>query len=166
MVEPRYYEYGTSPRKRETITTAKKPNTNSPKKNKSDLNKKNKEKLKMQKKVRAKTILYLIATFSVLFCICYRYSLINEEFKKLNSAKTELSKIQKDNEALKSNIENSVNLTNIEKIAMEKLGMQKLDKSQMVYISLEKEDYCETETENIIDEEKSIIEKVKENLFE
>jgi len=174
MVEPRLYgyNYGTSPRKTDPIPTRRKPNQNSPKisKNKktstlknTDKNKKNKQ-LKL-KKQKAKTIFYLCVSFIVLFTICYRYSLINEEFNNLNSAKSQLSKIQRENSALKLSIENSVNLNNVEKIALEKLGMQKLDKSQMVYITLEKEDYCEVETENILEEENNIFDKLKEKIF-
>lgn len=175
MVEPRLYgyNYGTSPRKTDPIPTRRKPNQDSPKisksKKSSTLKNNNKSKNNKQialKKQKIKTIVYLCISFIVLFTICYRYSLINEEFNNLNLTKTELSKIQKENSTLKLSIENSVNLNNIEKIALEKLGMQKLDKSQMVYISLEKEDYCEIETENILEEEKSLFDKLKEKIFE
>ena len=44
-------------------------------------------------------------------------------------------KIQKENEQLKVNIENSLNLNNVEKIAKEKLGMQKLTNKKTLYVS-------------------------------
>ncbi len=42
--------------------------------------------------------------------------------------------LQKENEQLKVNIENSLNLNNIEKAAKEKLGMKKLDNNQKTYM--------------------------------
>ena len=42
-----------------------------------------------------------------------------------------------------------MNLSNIEKLAKEKLGMQKLDNSQKVYVSLPKKDYVEPAVEEV-----------------
>ena len=55
-----------------------------------------------------------------------------------------MSSLEKENEQLKVNIENSVNLNNIEQAAKEKLGMQKLTNKQAVYVSLPKKDYIES----------------------
>ena len=61
--------------------------------------------------------------------------------------------MEKENAQLEVNMENSLNLNNIEKAAKEKLGMQKLDESQKVYVSLPKEDYVEPASEQVIVEE-------------
>ena len=92
----------------------------------------------------------MVALFVVLVAISYRNSEINESFSKVQSLKTELAAIQKENEQLEVNIENSLNLNNIEQIAKEKLGMQKLTNRQTVYIELPKKDYVKPATENII----------------
>lgn len=74
--------------------------------------------------------------------------------------------VQKENEQLKVNLENSLNLSNIEKMAEKKLGMQKLDNSQKVYVSLDKEDYVEPASEEVImEEEKNWFEQLLDNIL-
>ena len=68
----------------------------------------------------------------------------------MQSLKKELSSLQKENEQLKVNIANGLNLTNIEKLAKEKLGMQKLTNKQIVYVSLPKKDYVESASEKVV----------------
>ena len=91
--------------------------------------------------------------FIMLFTISYRNSLINENYNKKENIKSQVSAMQKENEQLKVSIENSLNLSTIEKAAEEKLGMRKLDNSQKVYVDLQKKDYIEPATEEIIIEE-------------
>lgn len=111
------------------------------------------------KKVRF--ICYILFGFTVLFTISYRNSIINEKFNEKESLKAQLAEIQKTNEQLEVNVENELNLTNVEKLAKEKLGMSKLSNSQKVYVSLQKKEYVETETENILTkEEETIYEKI------
>ena len=57
-----------------------------------------------------------------MFVISYRNSLINESFTENENLKTDLAALEKQNEQLKVNLENSLNLTNIEKLAEKKLG--------------------------------------------
>ena len=103
--------------------------------------------------------------FSALFVISYRNSKINESFNKNADLKQSLAVIKKENEQLQVNIENSLNLSNIEKIAKEKLGMQKLDNSQKVYVSLPKKDYIEPAVEKVtIEENQNIFQKIL-NIF-
>ena len=90
--------------------------------------------------------------FIILFAISYRNSVINEKFSEIKSLKTNLAGIEKENEQLKVNIENNLNLKTIEQSAKEMLGMQKLGNSQTVYINLPKEDYVEPAIEEIVQE--------------
>ena len=77
-----------------------------------------------------------------------------------------MSSLQKENEQLKVSIENGLNLNNIEKIAKEKLGMQKLTNSQTLYISLPKKDFVESASEEVvIEKEKSVFEQFVDKLF-
>ena len=69
---------------------------------------------------------------------------------EIQSLKKELSATQKENEQMKVNIENNLNLNTIEKMAKEKLGMQKLTNRQTVYINLPKKDYVEPASEKIV----------------
>ncbi len=143
------YQYETSPRKLkpeyEPIqkkypkkSTAKKTN---PKKSKKE---------KQKKKEHVKTVGCLFVAFSILFAISYRNSVIDENFKQVQDLKQELATIQKENEQLEVNIESSLNLKNIEEAAKTNLGMAKLDSSKTKYINLQREDYVEPATEEVV----------------
>ena len=153
------YQYETSPKKLqpEYVPTKKaKKKTNVKPQN-------TKKPSKQQKnKYNYKPVVYIGLAFVMLFTISYRYSLINEEYNSKENIKSKVSAVQKENEQLKVSIENSLNLNNIEKIAREKLGMQKLDNSQKVYVSLPKKDYVEPAVEQIKtdDEDVSLFEKI------
>lgn len=81
--------------------------------------------------------------------------------------KTELSEVQKANEQLNVNIQNSLNLNKIEQSAKELLGMQKLTTKQTIYVSLPKRDYVEPATEEVIieKENKGFFEGLAENII-
>ena len=147
------YQYETSPRKLEPeYVPQRNPYI---KKKSSTLKQTNKEKERRPQKKRkikshVKTVMYIGIVFSILLAISYRNSLINERFNQNEKLKTTLSVIQKENEQLQVNIENNLNLSNIEKMAREKLGMQKLDNTQKIYVSLPKKDYVEPSTEKVV----------------
>ena len=82
-----------------------------------------------------------------------QYHLIKNKKEEL---KKTLSAIEKENEQLKINIENSLNLNNVEQSAKEMLGMQKLDNSQKVYVNLPKKDYVEPAVEEVVIENKEM----------
>lgn len=168
MAYQRYngYQYETSPRKIEPeYRPYKKQETYKKKSTAKKVNKKTKTKAKMQPK--AKIVLYAIIGFAILFGISYRNSLITESFNKKEELKANLSSIQKENEQLKVNIESSLNLNNVEQMAKEMLGMQKLDNKQKVYVSLPKKDYIEAATEEVvIEEDLSIWQKIWKGLTE
>lgn len=160
------YQYETSPRKLE-------PNYKREKKKQDikvvkDLPKQDVKLSKEQKKKHRKATLLVLVMFAVLFTISYRNTQINEKFNEVQDLKTELASLQKENEQLQVTIENSLNLSNIEKQAKEKLGMQKLTNKQTVYINLAKEDYIESATEKVeIDDtdNESWIQKIIDKIF-
>ena len=137
------YEYGTSPRKHAA-------------KNKS---KRAKPHLVKTKKVQSKVknnsslVFALILVFTMLFIIIYRNSMVNEAFSQMQGLKKEMTALQKENDQLEVNIQNSINLNNIETSAKQLLGMQKLTTSQTVYINLDKKDYVEANIEAVVIEE-------------
>lgn len=104
-------------------------------------------------KPKLKLVIFLITGFSVLFAISYQNSLINESFNKKEQYKKEAEALSKTNQQMAVNIENNLNLNNIEQVAKEKLGMQKLNNTQKIYVSLPKVDYVAPATEKIIMEE-------------
>ncbi len=162
------YQYGTNPRKVEPEYSPYKQKTTNKSRKPEVLKTKTKAEVKVSKKEKIKTtkrIGLVIAIFIVLLTISYRNSQINENFNQVQNLKKELSSLEKENEQLKVNIENSVNLNNIEQAAKEKLGMQKLTNKQAVYVSLPKKDYIETSTEEVkIEEDQNWFEKIL-NIF-
>ena len=167
MANYRYnrYQYETSPRKLEPeYEPVKTPYS---RKKSSTINKKQeKVQKKSQLKSQVKTIIYIGLIFASLVVISYRNSQINESFNENEKLKSNLAAIQKENEQLRVNLENSLNLSNIEQVAKEKLGMQKLDNSQKVYVSLDKKDYVEPASEEVVmEEEKSWLEQILDTLL-
>lgn len=153
------YQYETSPRKLqpEYEPNVRKTNPYKGKKTSTVKNTKRNVKKKTKTQPKVQLALYIAIGFVVLFGISYRNSLITESFNKKESKKEELSFIQKENEQLKVNIESSLNLKNVEQMAKEMLGMQKLDNNQKIYVSLPKKDYIEAAAEQVIIEEELTI---------
>ena len=145
------YEYGTSPHKLEPDL----PKRRQKRKLKvvEDVPRQDIRISKEQKKRQIKLTLIVIGVFILLLTISYRNSQINEKFTQVQTLKKELSSLQKENEQLKVSIQNGLNLNTIEKLAKEKLGMQKLTNKQTVYVTLPKKDYVESASEKVIDEE-------------
>ncbi len=151
------YQYETSPRKLqpEYRPIKKKYPKKSTARKTVETKKTAKEQVKKQANSQIKVMAYVAIGFAILFAISYRNSVINEKFSEIKTLKSDLAAIQKENEQLEVNIENNLNLQAIEQSAKEMLGMQKLDKSQTVYINLPKQDYIEPATEEIIKEDNS-----------
>lgn len=144
------YEYETSPRKLEPDVKKRRQTQKKRLKVVEDLPRQDVKISKEQQKRQTKLTLIVIGIFILLLTISYRNSQINEKFNQMQTLKRELSSLQKENQQLKVSIENSLNLNTIEKLAKEKLGMQKLTNKQTVYISLPKRDYVESASEEII----------------
>ena len=160
------YQYETSPRKIEP--DYKKDKRKQHIKVVKDLPKQDVKLSKEQKMKHRKATLLVLAIFAVLLTISYRNTQINEKFQEMQGLKTELASLQKENEQLQVSIENSLNFSNIEKQAKEKLGMQKLTNKQTVYVSLPKKDYIESATEKVeIDNtnEENWFQKVVDRIF-
>lgn len=92
----------------------------------------------------------VLAVLTVLGFITYRYTLINAKLSEKESLKKELESINKENAQLEVNIESGMNISMIEQLAKELLGMQKLDNNQKVYINLDKKDYTESSQNKVL----------------
>ena len=160
------YEYSTSPRKLQPDYSPKKQTKKRNLKVVKDLPRQNVKVSKEQRERHKKLTLVVVAVFILLLTISYRNSQINEKFSEVQSLKNELSSLQKENEQLKVSIENGLNLNNIEKLAKEKLGMQKLTNKQTLYVSLPKKDYVESATEEVvIENSKNWFEQFVDKIF-
>lgn len=145
------------------------PKTVTKKDNKQNENKKSKKEIKQEKlrnfKIKFSIGCKTVLIFAAFFFILFREAQINELFSDIQKLKTSITTIQKENDQLEINIQNSINANNIEQAAKELLGMQKLTSKQTVYISLPKEDYVEHSTEEvIIGEEKTWFESFVDNI--
>lgn len=160
------YQYETSPRKLEPDIPRRRQPQRKKLKVVEDLPRQDIKISKAQKKRQTKLTLIVMGLFILLLTISYRNSQINEKFNQVQTLKRELSSLQKENEQLEVNIENSLNLNTIEKQAKEKLGMQKLTNKQTVYVSLPKKDYVESASEEvIIKKEKNWFEQIVDKIL-
>ena len=160
------YEYGTNPRKLEPDIQRKRQVEKKRIRVVEDLPKQTIKISKSQKERQIKLTLLVVGLFILLLTISYRNSQINEKFNRVQTLKRELSSIEKENEQLKVSIENSVNLNTIQKLAKEKLGMQKLTNKQTVYVALPKKEYVEAPSEEVVvKEEKNWFEKLMDKIL-
>ena len=147
------YQYETSPRKMQPEYNPKKKT----KKQKSEEQqireleekKQRQNNLKLEKRRHHKNIVAIIGIFLLLLTISYRNSLITEKFNEIQNIKSQLAAVEKTNGQTEVSIESSLNLKNIENAAKKKLGMQKLENDQKVYVTLPKKDYTESATPEI-----------------
>ncbi len=150
----RNYQYETSPRKYEPEYKDKTKRKKSKKAKTSKKVVKKKQSRLENFKFRFMCILNAVVFLSIVFIISSRSALITQSFAEIQSLKTKISEIQKENDQLEINIQNSLNLNSIEQTAKDMLGMQKLTNKQTIYLSLPKKDYIEPSTEKVILEEK------------
>ena len=167
MANYRYsrYQYETSPRK---LEPEYEPIKNPYKQKKKSTANAKQEKVypKRQIKSQVKLVAGILLIFASLLVISYRNSLINESFSENEGLKTNLAAIEKENAQLRVNLENNLNLSNIEKLAEDKLGMQKLDNSQKIYVNLDKKDYVESASEEVVmQDEKNWIQDLLDSLL-
>ena len=121
---------------------------------------------KEQKIKRTRLIITALGFFVILLAISYQNSQITVKFNEVQKKKNELASLQKENEQLNVNIENSLNLSNIEKEAKVQLGMQKLTNKQTIYVSLPKKDYVEAAPEKVvIEEEENWFQKIISKIY-
>lgn len=162
------YQYETSPRKlKPEYTPVKKkyPKKSTAKKQTVNTQVKKQE----AKNANLKIIFYIAAVFAVLFAVSYRNALIAQTYSQVKDLKSELAQVEKENKQLEINIESQTNLGSIEEKAEKELGLKKLDDSQIVYVSLDKQDYVESSAQEVKIEDdskwfESIINKIK-NIF-
>jgi len=160
------YQYETSPRKLQPEYMPKQKQY--PKKSTTLSKRVNKARSQKQvaHKSNYKIMLYIGLVFVVLFAVSYRNALIAQEYSQIKELKNELSLVEKDNKQLEVKIESQTNLGAIEEKASKELGLKKLDDSQTIYVSLDKQDYIESSVEEVKLEKVSwfenIINKIKD----
>ena len=164
------YQYETSPRKLEPTEEKRSKKANKKKKIKivKDVPRQEIKVSKEQRRKQIKLIMFSLVVLAVLLVISYRNSQISVKFSEIQDQKKELASLEKENEQTEVNIENSLNLSNIEQQAKEKLAMSKLTNKQTVYITLPKKDYIESASEKITikeEDDKNWFEKIIDRIF-
>ena len=160
------YEYSTSPRKIDPNYKPRKRNRRNKLKIVEDIPREGVKISKQQKDKQIRSTLLVVLIFAILLTISYRNSQISEKFSEIQNQKKELASLQKENEQLEITIENSQTINNVERLAKEKLGMQKLTNKQAVYVNIPKEDYVESaQEENVIKDDKNWFEQIIDKIF-
>lgn len=162
------YEYGTSPRKYDEYyyrrpTQKKSSNKSMPKKaiKKKSIVVQNNAKTQNKTVFKPKTIFALCIIFSLAISISSLSSRIEKNDMKISQEKNSIEQIKNENSKLDSQLQRAFSITNLEKQAKEKLGMQKLSKDQIRYVKINKEDYIEPVLSTVVQEkEKNIFEKI------
>lgn len=154
MAVPRYnrYQYETSPRKLEpeySPVTKKYPKKSVTPRNRNKTKNISKASI-IRRKDQFELIAAVLIVFSAVLTMSYRNSQIDESFSKTEELKEKYMAIEKENDQMKVDIENSLNYNNVEQQAKELLGMQKLSNKQTVYVNLPKKDYIQPATETVV----------------
>ena len=85
--------------------------------------------------------LLLVAVAVVCFFYLYLQSEVASRMDHITALKTEIGALTSENDIVKSRIDSEVNLFDVKKKASKKLGMGLADKDQIVYYSVENQDY-------------------------
>lgn len=122
-----------------------------------------KKKVKAKSKKNLRKVFLAVSAFGIALLIVYRYAMISDMNMENIKLKKELSEINNMNAQLQLAAEKSVNLSEIEKYAEEKLGLQKPQSYQIEYINLDKEDLIDNK---VVTENKNWFGKIVFNIIE
>ncbi|MBE6903994.1 MAG: hypothetical protein E7480_05245 [Ruminococcaceae bacterium] len=112
-------------------------------------------KKKKKKFVSAYTVVFTLLIVALLGIKVYGDAQLNELTLKASSLKNELSELQNEKKRLNISLEKRTDLSTIELRAQTELGLIKIDKNQIEYISIPSEDkveYIEDVSSGIFDE--------------
>ena len=122
-----------------------------------------KTKVKSKKNKLKRRIFLGVLIFSTSLAIVYRYAMVNRINTEVLTLKKELEEINTVNAQLKINAEKNINYNEIEKYAIQNLGMQKAQAYQIEYITTDKEDIVNN---SITNENKNNVDEVILNIIE
>lgn len=124
-----YYENGSAARKIEYIEERRKTQVRK--------NRTNKVK-KTNTKKRTSSIVMILCIFSMALVLVYRFNVINEKNLKSQSLADDLIKAESALLTSQMEVEQNTDLNQIESYAKQKLGMQKPNKNQTIYVDTSK----------------------------
>lgn len=145
-----YYETGSTARKLDY--------TNEVSRKKTKINK-TKSNNKTSKKTKTSSIVMILCVFSMALVLVYRYNVINEKNLESQSLANEITKAESALITSQIEVEQNTDLEQIEAYAKQKLGMQKPDKNQTIYVDTSK-------TSNLVELQSDItfIQKIEDKI--
>ena len=108
-----------------------------------------------------KVLLFLMVIISLSFSVMYSRAQLNELGVKVNSATKELEILKSENIRFQTELEEKISLKNVEEYATVELGMEKMDASQVEYVTLTSGNQVEITEES----DSSVWQKIK-NFFD
>lgn len=124
-----YYESGSAARKIDYTYDEKKAR-------RKNVNKK--AKAQPKSKAKASSVIMIVCVFTMALVLVYRYNIINEKNLKSQSLASDLTKAESALVTSQIDVEQNTDLNEIEAYAKQKLGMQKSDKNQTIYVDTSK----------------------------
>ena len=100
-----------------------------------------------------------LSALLVFFCVIYGRVETNRMYQQIAAQNQKLEVVQSENVRLKSELESKMTLKNVEDYAVNVLGLQKLDNSQIKYVQTQTDDIIEIPEEN-----KNIFVRAKEKI--
>lgn len=120
---------------------------------------KNTSKNTISKSNKATLVLTTLIIFTMFMVITYRYNIISEKNLHVQELKQDLVVAKSELATTQIAMEEIMNETEVEAYAKQQLGMQKPEKSQLVYINMENEETVQkVSASNMI---MSLVEKIK-----
>jgi len=129
-----YYESGSAARKRSYIETPEERNNVTNRRYGKNKVKSNAKVKPVSSATKALYIITIIAAFSMLMIMTYRYNIISEKNLMSQQLKADLEATEANLLASKIAVEQNTNMDYIEAYAKQKLGMQKPTSSQTIYV--------------------------------
>lgn len=100
-----------------------------------------KKKQRSYKKVKAKAVMWVLLLAAFGLVVIYRYAMITELNYNINKANKQYQELQNENIRLEAEIVKKLDLQKIREAAETRLGMQKPDEAQYVYVNVPKTDF-------------------------
>ena len=100
-----------------------------------------KKQYKNNRSAKFKLVLSILTVFTAGLLIVYRFALITQISYNINESEKAYNVIRNENSLIRMQVERDTDLTRIKETAETRLGMQKPDKSQIVYVRVPKNDY-------------------------
>lgn len=102
---------------------------------------KEKKQYKNNRKAKFNLVVSILAVLLVGLAVVYRFALITDMSYKIIQSEKDYYDLKNENSMIRLKVEQDTDLANIKLLAETKLSMQKPDKSQIVYINVEKKDH-------------------------